>query len=118
MVKRNFLAALTAASLLVGVNCATHKEVKVEQEGSTTTMKETGPGPNVKTTVVTGVVTKYEPGHELEIRPADGNMHDFDLEEGIQMNGAIVVGQPVTVTYTESNGKKHVTIIAAGAATP
>ena len=118
MAKRNFLAALTAASLLVGVNCATHKEVKVEQEGATTTMKETGPGPNVKTTVVTGVVTKYEPGHELEIRPADGNMHDFDLEDNVQITGAIAVGQPVTVTYTEVNGKKRASIIAVGAATP
>jgi len=118
MAKRNFLAALAAGSLLVGVHCATHKEVKVEQEGSATTMKQTGPGENVKTTVVTGVVTKYEPGNELEIRPADGNMHDFDLEDNVQINGVIVVGQPVTVTYTESGGKKHVTIIAAGAATP
>ena len=118
MAKRNFLAALTAASLLVGVNCATHKEVKVEQEGSTTTMKETGPGPKVKTTVVTGVVTKYEPGNELEIRPADGNMHDFDLEDNVQITGAIAVGQPVTVTYTEVNGKKRASIIAVGAATP
>jgi hypothetical protein len=118
MAKRKFLAALTAASLLAGVHCATHKEVKVEQEGSATTMKETGPGENVKTTVVTGVVTKYQPGEELEIRPADGNMHDFDLEEGVQIHGDIVVGQPVTVTYTESAGKKHVTIIAAGAAAP
>ena len=118
MAKRNFLAALAAASLLVGVNCATHKEVKMEQEGSATEMKTTGPGENVKTTVVTGVVTKYEPGNELEIRPADGNMHDFDLEDTVQVNGTIVVGQPVTVTYTESGGKKHVTIIAAGAATP
>jgi hypothetical protein len=81
-------------------------------------MKETGPGPNVKTTVVTGVVTKYEPGNELEIRPADGNMHDFDLEDNVQINGAIVVGQPVTVTYTEVNGKKRASIIAVGAATP
>jgi hypothetical protein len=113
MAKRNFLAALTAASLLAGVHCATHKEVKIEQEGSATTMKETGPGENVKTTVVTGVVTKYEPGQELEIRPADGNMHDFDLEDSVQVNGMIVVGQPATVTYTEVAGKKIVKIVSA-----
>lgn len=118
MAKRNFLAALAAASLLAGAHCATQKEVKIEQEGSATVTKETGPGENVKTTVVTGVVTKYEPGNELEIRPADGNMQDFVLEDSVQVNGAIVVGQPVTVTYTEVGGKKHVTIIAAGAATP
>ena len=113
MANRNVLAALTAASLLVGVNCATHKEVKVEQEGSTTTMKETGPGENVKTETVTGVVTKYVPGQELEIRPADGNMHDFDLEDSVRVDGAIVVGQPVTVTYTDMGGKKHATIVSA-----
>jgi hypothetical protein len=118
MSKRNVLAALAAASLLVGANCATHKEVKTETEGSATTMKETGPGENVKTTVVTGVVTKYQPGQELEIRPADGNMHDFDLEDSVQVNGAIIVGQPATVTYTEVGGKKIVSIIAAGATPP
>ena len=118
MANRNVLAALTAASLLSGVNCATHKEVKVEQEGSTTTMKETGPGENVKTETVTGVVTKYVPGQELEIRPADGNMHDFDLEDSVRVDGAIVVGQPVTVTYTDVGGKKMVTIISAVPATP
>ena len=115
MAKRNFLAALAATSLLAGVHCATHKEVKVEQEGSATTMKQTGPGENVKTTVVTGVVTKYEPGNELEIRPADGNMHDFVLEDSVQIQGSIVVGQPVTVTYTDVGGKKHATIISATA---
>ncbi len=118
MAKRNVLAALAAASLLVGVHCATHKEVKMEQEGSATTMKETGPGENVKTTVVTGVVTKYVPGQELEIRPADGNMHDFDLEDSVRVDGAIVVGQPVTVTYTEVAGKKLVSIISAVPAAP
>jgi len=45
-------------------------------------------------------------------------MHDFDLEDNVQINGAIVVGQPVTVTYTEVNGKKRASIIAVGAATP
>jgi hypothetical protein len=113
MAKRHFLATLTAASLLVGVNCATHPETKVKTEGSETVIKETGPGENVKTTMVTGVVTKYEPGNELEIRPADGNMHDFVLEDSVKVDGMIVVGQPVTVTYTDVGGKKHATIISA-----
>jgi hypothetical protein len=114
MAKRNFLAVLAAASLLVGANCATTQpEKKVETEGSETVIKETGAGENVKTTVVTGVVTKYEPGNELEIQPADGNMHDFVLEDSVQVTGMIVVGQPVTVTYTDVGGKKHATIISA-----
>lgn len=113
MSKRNVLAALVAASFLVAVNCATHPEVKTKTEGSETVIKQTGPGENVKTTVVTGVVTKYEPGNELEIRPADGNMHDFVLEDSVKVDGMIVVGQPVTVTYTEVGGKKHATIVSA-----
>jgi hypothetical protein len=116
--KRSLFALAVAGCLVVATNCATQPETKITQEGSATEMKTTGPGENVKTTVVTGVVTKYEPGNELEIRPADGNMHDFVLEDDVQVTGAIVVGQPVTVTYTDVGGKKHATNIAAGATTP
>jgi hypothetical protein len=110
---RNFTALLAAGVLVLGTSCATQPETKVESEGSETVIKQTGPGENVKTTIVTGVVTKYEPGNELEIRPADGNMHDFVLEDSVEIQGAIVVGQPVTVTYTDVGGKKHATIISA-----
>jgi hypothetical protein len=109
--KRNFLAALAAA--VFAVACATAPEKKIETEGSATTIKETGPGPNAKTTMVSGTVTKYEPGNELEIKAADGNSHDFDLEDSVKIDGMIVVGQPVTVTYTDREGKKYVTIISA-----
>jgi hypothetical protein len=118
MVKRNVLAVLAAASLLAGAHCATQPEAKVKQEGAATTTEQTGPGENVKTTVVTGVVTRYEPGNEIEIRPADGNMRDFDLEDSVQVQGSILVGQPVTITYVEAGGKNQVKIIAAGATTP
>ena len=93
--------------------CATAPEKKIETEGSATTVKETGPGENVKTTMVSGTVMKYEPGNELEIRAADGNNHDFDLEDSVRVEGAIVVGQPVTVTYSDREGKKFVSIISA-----
>ena len=115
--KRNLMALLVAASLIAVAGCATQPETKIKQEGSATEMKTTGPGENVKTTIVTGVVTKYEPGNELEIRPADGNMHDFVLEDSVQIQGAILIGQPVTVTYTDVGGKKHATIVSA-VATP
>jgi hypothetical protein len=115
--KRNLMALLAAGSLALGVHCATKPETKVVSEGSETVVKQTGPGENVKSTIVTGVVTKYEPGNELEIRPADGNMHDFVLEDSVQIQGAIVIGQPVTVTYTDVGGKKHATIVSA-VATP
>jgi hypothetical protein len=116
--KRSLFALAVAGCLLAATNCATQPETKITQEGSATEVKQTGPGENVKTTIVSGVVTKYEPGNELEIRPADGNMHDFVLEDSVQINGTIAVGQPVTVTYTDVGGKKHATIIAAGAPTP
>src|SRR5512132_3205946 len=116
--KRNLFALLAAGCLVAATHCASGPKTTIKQDGSATVMKQTGPGENVKTTVVTGVVTRYTPGDELEIRPADGNMHDFDLENDVQVNGAIVVGQPVTVTYVEEGGKNHVKIIAAGATTP
>lgn len=109
--KTNLLTALGVAVLVTA--CATAPETKVETDGSATTVKQTGPGANVKTTTVSGTVTKYEPGNELEIRAADGNSHDFDLEDSVRVDGAIVVGQPVTVTYTDREGKKWATIVSA-----
>ncbi|HYN20976.1 MAG TPA: hypothetical protein VE078_08450 [Thermoanaerobaculia bacterium] len=111
--KTNALAVLAAAALLAGAGCASQQKTTVETDGSATTMKQTGPGENVETTTVTGVVTKYEAGNELKIRAADGNMHDFDLEDSVRMEGTIEIGKPVTVSYTERAGKKYVTVIAA-----
>ena len=111
--KRTLVAIVGAAALAVA-SCATQPETKVETQGSATTMKQTGPGENVKTTMVSGTVMKYDPGNELEIKAADGNSHDFDLEDTVEVNGAIIVGQPATVTYTDVGGVKKVTIIAAG----
>jgi hypothetical protein len=116
--KRSLIALVVAGGLVATMNCATKPETKVVAEGSETVVKQTGPGENVKTTVVTGVVTKYEPGNELEIRPADGNMHDFVLEDSVEVKGAIVIGQPVTVTYTDVGGKKHATIISSEPSSP
>jgi hypothetical protein len=45
-------------------------------------------------------------------------MRDFDLEDSVQVQGSILVGQPVTITYVEAAGKNQVKIIAAGATTP
>jgi Flp pilus assembly protein TadG len=107
------LAAIVGAAALTLAACATSRETKIETEGSATTIKQTGPGENVKTTTVTGTVMKYDPGQELEIKAADGNSHDFDLEDSVTIQGSIVVGQPVTVTYTDVGGLKKVTIISA-----
>jgi hypothetical protein len=109
---RKLLAIAGAAALTIAA-CATSPETRVETEGAATTMKQTGPGENVKTVTVTGTVMKYDPGQELEIKAADGNSHDFDLEDTVKIEGSIVVGQPVTVTYTDMGGHKKVSIISA-----
>jgi hypothetical protein len=115
MMKTKVFVYLTATALLAGSGCASQPKTTIESEGAATTIKQTGPGENVETTTVTGVVTKYEAGNELEIRAADGNMHDFDLEDSVRMEGTIEIGKPVTVSYTEKAGKKYVTIVSAQA---
>jgi uncharacterized protein YndB with AHSA1/START domain len=107
---RNRILALCAVAAFVA-GCATQPETKVVQEGTATTVKQTGPGPNVDTTIVTGVVTKYEPGQEIEIKAADGNSWDFDLEDSLQVQGSVMVGKPATIHYTEQSGVKRVTIL-------
>ena len=107
--RNKVLPLLAVAALVVG--CATQPETKVVQEGTATTVKQTGPGPNVDTTIVTGVVTKYMPGQEIEIKAADGNSWDFDLEDSLQVQGSIMVGKPATIHYTEQSGVKRVTIL-------
>lgn len=110
---RNRILALVAAAAFVA-GCATQPETKVVQEGTATTVKQTGPGPNVDTTIVTGVVTKYVAGQEIEIKAADGNSWDFDLEDSLQVQGAIEIGKPATIHYTEQSGVKRVTILTGG----
>ncbi|HVE65576.1 MAG TPA: hypothetical protein VNC59_03265 [Thermoanaerobaculia bacterium] len=107
--KSRIFALLAIAALVAG--CATQPETKVVQEGSATTVKQTGPGANVDTTIVTGVVTKYMPGQEIEIKAADGNSWDFDLEDSLQVQGSIMVGKPATIHYTEQSGVKRVTVL-------
>ena len=111
--KRNILALLVAAGFLAVSACATRTETEVKTEGGVTKIEETGPGPNVKTTVATGVITKYEPGNELEIKTADGNEVDFVLEDNVQITGDIAIGKTATVTYSDREGKKWVSIITS-----
>lgn len=116
--KRNVLALLAVVGLLALTACTaatttTRPETETETEGAVTKTEETGPGVNVKTTTATGVITKYEPGNELEIRTADGNNVDFDLEDNVQITGDIAVGKTVTVTYVDREGKKWVSIITS-----
>jgi hypothetical protein len=116
--KRNVLALLAVVGLLALGACTTattttRPETETQTEGAVTKTEETGPGANVKTITATGVITKYEPGNELEIRTADGNEVDFVLEDNVQVTGEIAVGKTATVTYTDREGKKWVSIITS-----
>lgn len=105
------LSSLAAGLLVVG--CSSGPETKVEKEGPATVVEQTGPGENVKTTMVTGVVTKYDLGKEIAVRAEDGNDHDFQLDEGARVEGTVEIGKPATIHYTESGGKKQVTVVSA-----
>lgn len=114
--KRNLFVFLAAVSLLAGGRCSTQSqsETQVKTEGAATEIKQTGPGENIKTITVTGVVTKYDAGNEIEIQAADGNSHDFDLEDDVRIEGTIEIGKPATVAYTDQGGVKRVTIVTSG----
>ena len=57
-------------------------------------------------------------GFKRETLTALAKHYKFDLDENARVQGTIVVGQPATVTYVESGGKKLVKVIAAGETTP
>lgn len=80
--------------------------------------KRKGPGPNtkVKTEIVTGKVTEYEPGKDIEIEGPGGDDFEFDLDEGAKVEGAIVVGQTATVRYTKGDAGKKSVVVLSGTA--
>ena len=80
--------------------------------------KRKGPGPNdkVKTEIVTGKVTEYEAGKEIEVEGPGGKNFEFDLDENARVEGAITVGQTATVHYVKENGKERVVVLSG--ATP
>ncbi len=108
-------AAVTALGVLVGVTAVPAQDrTHVE-----TTTKQTGPGPNVKTTTewVTGTVKDYEPGKEIEILGPGDKKYSFDLDENARVQGTIVVGQPAKVGYRKGpDGVERVSVISAASA--
>ena len=79
------------------------------------TTKHTGPGPNTKTKteVVVGTVKEYEAGKEIEVEGPGGKNYEFDLDEQVLVQGAIVKGQQVKVEYTKmDDGTERVVILA------
>jgi len=91
-----------------------------EKAHSETTTKQTGPGPNVKTKseTVVGTVKDYEAGKKIKISGPGDKTYSFDLDEGAQVQGSIVVGQPAKVTFYKGNdGTERVSVISEASAT-
>jgi len=110
--KKLLSAALALTFLELG-----HAAAQTAHTESVTKRKGPGPNTKVKTEIVTGKVTEYEAGREIEIEGPGGDDFAFDLDENARVEGAIAVGQVATVHFTKgSDGKKTVVVLSAGAA--
>lgn len=80
---------------------------------SESTMKQTGPGADVKTKseVVIGVVKDYDPGKKIKITGPKNKDYSFNLDEQVAMKGTISVGERVKVTYTKADDGQKVTTV-------
>ncbi|HEX9148757.1 MAG TPA: hypothetical protein VF958_06295 [Thermoanaerobaculia bacterium] len=80
---------------------------------SESTVHKPGPDVKTKTEAVVGTVKEYEAGKKIKVTGPAGKDVSFDLDKAVTVNGAIAVGQRVTVEYTKSNdGKEHVTVLS------
>jgi hypothetical protein len=86
-----------------------------EKQHTETTVKQTGPGPDVKTKTetVVGTVKDYEPGKKIKVEGPGGKAYSFDLDENAKLEGSVVVGQLAKVTYYKaSDGRERVTVLS------
>src|SRR5262247_3301447 len=86
-----------------------------EKQHTETTVKKTGPGPDVKTKTetVVGTVRDYEPGKKIKVEGPGGKDYSFDLDENAKLEGSVVVGQMAKVTYYKDNdGRERVTVLS------
>lgn len=80
---------------------------------SESTVHKPGPDVKTKTETVVGTVKQYEAGKKIKVTGPGGKDVSFDLDTSVTVNGAIAVGQRVSVEYTKSNdGKEHVTVLS------
>jgi hypothetical protein len=106
-----------AAVLFVAGSPAAAQEKKIHVESRTT---QSGPGPDskVKKEITVGTVKEYVAGRRLKVVGPNDKTYSFDLEENARVEGAITVGQPVTVQWTkEDNGREHVTVLSGPGST-
>lgn len=80
---------------------------------SETTVHQPGPNAHVKTEVVVGMVKEFEPGKRIKVTGPEGKDYAFNLDEGVGMNGKVVVGSRVKVEYTKGDdGVERVTVVS------
>ena len=106
--KKLLTAALAVTLLAWGQGLAaqtTHTE-------SVTKRKGPGPDDKLKTETVTGRVTEYEAGKEIEVEGPGGKNYEFDLDENARVEGTITVGQTATVHYVKENGRERVVVLS------
>lgn len=109
--KRISMAVITAGCFVAAVAVAQVPE-KAHTE---TTVKQTGPGPDLKTTTetVTGTVKEYEAGKKIKISGPADKTYSFDLDGNAQVQGAIVVGQMAKVTFHKmADGTEKVAVLS------
>ena len=85
-----------------------------EKQHTETTVKQTGPGPDVKTKTetVVGTVKDYEPGKKIKVEGPGGKDYSFDLDENASVSGTIAVGERVKVTRRKGDSGESITAIA------
>jgi hypothetical protein len=100
-------------TVLSAASADTQAAVSAPRSHVESEVKESGPGPDVKTKseVVVGTVKEYEPGKKIKVTGPGDKDFSFDLDEGVGLKGNIAVGERVKVTYTKlSNGNKVLTV--------
>src|SRR6476660_9741278 len=109
MVKRAIGTAAAVCFLLASQAAIGKKTVHTESK-----TKQTGPGPDtkVKTESVVGTVKEYEAGKKIKVSGPSDKVYSFDLDEAVQVDGAVTVGQMAKVEWTKVNGHEKVTVIA------
>ena len=82
---------------------------------SESTMTESGPAGNTKTTTETviGTVKEYEAGKSIKVTGPDAKDHSFDLTDMAVLKTPVTVGERVKVTFTKSDGGSKATTIVA-----
>ncbi len=86
-------------------------ESKAHMESTT---KQTSPEgtTKIKSESVIGKVKEFEAGKKIVVTGPKNKDYKFELDEGVSMSGPVSVGERVKVTYTKSDGREKVTVVA------